>query len=83
MILAVAAASIFLQFAVWRGRGAELNEEDRIDIEAGVFADEHRFSIAGIASVAGRFDVAAARVGESAGRREIDEGISGSAESWK
>ena len=78
MILAVAAASIFLHFSA-----AILNEKDWIDIEVGVFADERGFSVVGLAAVVGAFDVAAAWVGEGDGRRENDEGISGSAGSWK
>ena len=78
MILAVAAASIFLHF-----RAAILNEKDWIDIEVGVFADERGFSVVGFAVVVGAFDVAAAWLGESGGRDENGEWVSGSAGSWE
>ena len=76
MILAVAAASIFLLFGF-------LNEEDWFDSEIGVFADECGFGVVGFETVVGTFDVAIAWMGKGDGRRKNDEGIHGSAGSWE
>ena len=78
MILAVAAASIFLHF-----RAAILNEKDWIDIEVGVFTDERGFSVVGFAVVVGAFDVAAAWIGEGDGLQGYAQRFLRSIWSWE